>query len=194
MRKLLKKEYWLFITLLILGMGLVAGVFVTQQQQDIRNRAAPMRRPTVTPTRGVTSTVTPSVTTALSPTVTPTPFAPSEPSTQIVNPFTNDKKEAPSTFTLTGTSSPNAQITIEISPDGFFGTATADENGQWRYIITQKLIPGAKQLRVTATDIKGISTMYTQDFTVPRGVIGAWIRTIVGLIAAIGVCIIIRRR
>ncbi|MEK7065561.1 MAG: Ig-like domain-containing protein [Patescibacteria group bacterium] len=159
-----------------------------------RPTVTPTRRPTVTPTRGVTSTTTPSSTIALFPSVTPTPFVSSEPPTLIVNPFTNDKKEAPSSFTLIGTSSPNAQITIEISPDGIFGTATANENGQWRYIITQKLTPGAKQLRVTATDIYGITTTYTEDFTVARGGIGARIWTILGLIAAIVVFIIIRRR
>lgn len=161
-----------------------------------RPTATPTRRPTVTPTRRPTTipTVTASPTLSLFPSLSPTPFVPSEPPTLIVNPFTNDKKEAPSSFTLTGTASPNAQITIEISPDGIFGTATADETGQWRYILTQKLTPGAKQLRVTATDINGISTTYTEDFTVPRGGIGGWIWTILGLLAAIVVFIIIRRR
>ena len=188
MKKLLKKEYWLFVALLILGMGLVAGVFVTQQQQDIRNRAVGFR-PTVTPTRRPTTI--PAAT--ASPTLAPTPFVSPQPPTLTVIPFANDKKEAPVSFTITGSSSPNAQITIEISPDGIFGTATADENGQWRYIITQTLTPGAKQLRVTATDIYGITTTYTEDFTVARGGIGARIWTILGLIAAIVVFIIILR-
>ena len=335
MKKLLKKEYLLFIALLIAGLGLIAGVFVTQQQQDIRNRAAeptplpvpcqitvnalssgspltihpdgifrnwgglkekwfwnkksiwyyilpsgnvyewksleagagktndplivtdpncydsatptstptltptgsptpsltpantptntptssptntptntptptsgvggfrptvtPTRRPTITPTRRPTTTpiATASPTLVLLPTLTPTPFIASEPPTLTVTSFTNSKKESPSSFTISGSSSPNAQITIEISPDGIFGTATADENGQWRYIITQKLTPGAKQLRVTATDINGVSTTYTDDFTVAKGGLGAWIWIILGLTTAIGIFIIIRRR
>ena len=161
-----------------------------------RPTATPTRRPTSTPTRRPSTipTATASPTLILLPSVTPTPFSSGEPPSLIVNPFTNANREAPQTFTLTGSSSPNAQITIEISPDGIFGTATADETGAWRYILTQKLTPGTKELRVTATDINGLTTTYTETFTVKGGGLGAWIWTILGLVAAILVFIIIRRR
>ncbi len=159
-------------------------------------------RPTPTPTRKISPTLSPTPLIAtpsstLTPTLFPTIFLPSpapQPPQLVVNPFVNNKQEAPSSFTVSGGSSPNAQITIEITPDSVFGTATADENGQWRYIVTQKLSPGVKELRITATNSLGVSTTYTQSFTVAKSGIGGWIWTILGLGIAIVIFIIIRSR
>lgn len=164
------------------------------------NTPTPTRRPTSTPIRiptyQPTGTPTPTLY-QLQTVISPTPFPStpkSTPITLLVRAFTNSKKEAPPTFTLSGSTSPNTQISIEILPDGVFGTAVADENGQWRYIITKKLTPGKKELRVTATDVKGVSSTYNESFTVAGGGFGTWAWTILGLAIAIVIFVIIRRR
>lgn len=154
----------LFFVLIIFLGGILAGVLVVQQPQDIRKRAD----------------------------TTPTPQVTTPPLT--LDPFTNDKKETSPTFTITGTSSPYTQITLEIPQDNVFVNLTTDENGAWRFIITKSLTKGPKELKVTATGADGGMTTYSESFTVVSKGFPSWIWLILGLILAIAAFIIIRRR
>ena len=100
------------------------------------------------------------------PTPIPSPTAaPVNPSLTI-KPFTDTTGKAPQKFTLTGTSDPFTEITIQFNPDAVGQTTTADAKGDWRYILTKSLSTGNKELTVTARSADGGETQVKQSFSV----------------------------
>lgn len=100
------------------------------------------------------------------PNFTPTPtLAPVNPLLSVM-PFTDLTGVAGSTFTLSGTSDPYAEVTIQFEPDGIGTITTAGKDGAWRYILTTQLSKGTKQLTVTARTVAGGKTEIKQSFTI----------------------------
>lgn len=82
--------------------------------------------------------------------------------------FTNSQGQTGNQPTISGTSEPEAKITITISPDGVGGEAWADKNGRWVFRVPKKLSPGEKTILVVATK-DGKQGSVTQPFTVKGG-------------------------
>ena len=82
--------------------------------------------------------------------------------------FTNRNGETGNQPTISGTSEPEAKITITISPDGVGGEVWADANGRWVFRVPKKLSPGEKTILVVATK-DGKQGSVTQTFTVRGG-------------------------
>lgn len=130
--------------------------------------------PTVTPTEQIvaspSATPTPlgfrlnAVPTAI-PSPTPVPINPA----LTIKPFTDSTGKAPQKFTLTGTSDPFTEITIQFNPDAVGQTTTSDAKGNWRYIVTKPLAMGNKELTVTARAGSGGETQVKQSFSVKGG-------------------------
>ncbi len=82
--------------------------------------------------------------------------------------FTNAKLESGDQPQITGTSEPDAKITITIYPDGIGAEVYADKNGKWFYKPTKKLTAGPKNILVVATKA-GAQGQITKEFIVRGG-------------------------
>jgi hypothetical protein len=85
-----------------------------------------------------------------------------------LNTFTDRKQQTNSQPTISGTSEPDAKITVTIYPDGVGGEVYADKNGKWSFRPTKKLSAGQKTLLVVATKV-GAQGQVSQPFTVVGG-------------------------
>ncbi len=117
----------------------------------------------------------------------PAPTSAPVPPEITVEAFTGSNKKAPATFTLTGTATPYSVLDIFITPDGITGQVQADSQAGWRYILTKKLSPGKKDLKIIATSPTGGTNTYVDSFTVSSGInIGRVLVVILVVILAIG--------
>ena len=82
-----------------------------------------------------------------------------------VNPFYDAKKQTNPIIALSGTSDPDAEIDIAVTPDTAGTTVTADAMGNWQYVMP-KLTNGAKQLTIIARAQSGGQKTKTDTFTV----------------------------
>jgi hypothetical protein len=85
-----------------------------------------------------------------------------------VGSFTDSKSQTNEQPTFSGTSLPDAKVTVTIYPDGVGGEVFADKNGKWTFRPTQKLTPGPKNLLVVATK-DNAQGQVTKQFTVVKG-------------------------
>jgi len=107
---------------------------------------------------------------ALSPTPTPLPLINTIAAPILtINPFYDAKKRANPMITLSGTTNPDAELDITITPDNVMTTVTADSLGNWRYAIPKKLKNGNKQLTIIAHTANGGQATKTETFTVVGG-------------------------
>jgi hypothetical protein len=82
--------------------------------------------------------------------------------------FTDSKSQTGSQPTISGTSEPDAKISVTIYPDGVGAEVFADKNGKWSFRPTKKLTPGPKSILVVATK-DGAQGQVTKQFTVVGG-------------------------
>jgi len=81
-------------------------------------------------------------------------------------PFYNAKKQTNPTFLLTGTSDPDADLSLTIFPDGVTAMVKADALGNWQYPVLKKLTNGEKQLTAVARSQSGGQMTKTEAFMV----------------------------
>lgn len=86
-----------------------------------------------------------------------------------IDPFTNKKGEAPTRFTLTGSTDPLVSVTVDIAVDRVNRTVQADESGKWRFPLPKALTKGKKTVTVTAVNVQGGSQAKTVPFSVAAG-------------------------
>jgi len=141
---------------------------------EVGGTGTPTYTPTLTPTGASEATLsgTPTPTGVrldAIPSITPTPTPiPINPRLEI-KPFTDSTGKAPQKFTVSGISDPYTEIEIRFDPDAIGQTTTADEKGNWRYILTKSLTTGNKELTVNARGVSGGETQIKQSFTVKSG-------------------------
>lgn len=114
-----------------------------------------------------------------------------------VDSFYDANKEAKPTFVVSGISDPNAEISLEISPDIIVKTTTADSTGSWSIQIDPALKNGDKTMTVTAVNADGGTTFKTFMFSVKSGtsfMTNAMIIIILAVIGAIGYLIYTKKR
>ena len=63
--------------------------------------------------------------------------------------------EQSGTYKLTGTTYPNAKVTLYIYSEPFITQVTADANGYWEYVVTKTLEPGAHKIEAEVTKADG---------------------------------------
>ncbi len=100
--------------------------------------------------------------------------------------FTNSSGQAGARPLFSGTTAPDAKVTITVVNDGVSGEVVADANGRWKWQPDKPLTAGAKDLLVVSRKDDGQGQV-TQKFTVVagRGFSFGWIILIL-VIAAIG--------
>jgi len=86
-----------------------------------------------------------------------------------IYPFYNAKKQTNPTFTLSGTSDPDAELNLSIFPDGVAASVIADSLGYWQYALPKSLTNGEKQLTVVARSQNGGQMTKTETFTIVGG-------------------------
>jgi hypothetical protein len=119
-----------------------------QNNATFASQSATIISPTPSPTISLESTpqVTPSTT------ITTASLTPTQTTTNILTvnaPVENSDADQPE---LSGKAPPNTNVTITIHSTPITITVTSDANGNWSYIPTTPLDPGAHNIVVTATD------------------------------------------
>jgi hypothetical protein len=104
-----------------------------------------------------------------------------------IDPFYDAKKQTGSMITLTGTSDPDAELDISITPDIIKTTIAADVVGNWTYVHPTKLTNGSKQLTITARSPSGGQTSKTETFIVAGGSQFPLVAVILSILIAGGV-------
>jgi hypothetical protein len=121
--------------------------------------------------------------------LSPTPTLTSKEPTLTVDSFYDASRNAKSTFFVSGISDPNAEISLEITPDIIIKTTTANSSGSWSIQISPALKNGEKSMTVTATNVDGGKTFKTIMFSIKSGsslLTNAMIVVALAVIGAIG--------
>jgi hypothetical protein len=112
----------------------------------------------------------------------------------IIDPFANEKNEAPAKFTISGKTVAFATIELFITPDNMAFSVKADVNGLWKSPITVPLAPGYKKLTVRAIAPNGGTNTATVEFIVVKKQSFVWIWFLLLLIAMYLIYRYIRKR